>query len=93
MKCFLFAAILLLAASCAKNPIENQCHQVYNTKEIWQDSAEGYVRTDTTWRSKSVLCGEELHRLSAFPDSWVKVCNPDGSTHYWEHWKVVIGRG
>ncbi|MFI5187602.1 MAG: hypothetical protein ACHQF0_12805 [Chitinophagales bacterium] len=89
MKCLLVAAIFF-AASCTKDPIKNQCRQVYDTKEIWNDSARGYIRTDTTWSSKSVICGEELQHLSTQPDSWVRICNPDGSAHYWEHWVMVF---
>jgi len=87
----LFFAAILIAASCKQDPIKNQCHTVYNTKEIWDDSDRGYVRTDTTWNSHSVICGEELQQLSKIHDSWVRICNPDGS-HYWEHWVVVVGK-
>jgi hypothetical protein len=88
MKYLLFAASIL-AASCKQMPIKSQCRQVYNVKQVWSDSAAEFLRSDTTWRSNGVICGEELQRLSSFPDSWVKICNPDGTTHYWEHWVVV----
>jgi hypothetical protein len=91
MKYLLFA-VIIVAAACQKDPIKNQCRMVYDTKEIWTDSAIGYLRTDTTWSSNSVICGHELQYLATYPDSWVRICNPDGATHYWEHWVVVIGK-
>ena len=91
MKYLLIAAVILVA-SCKQDPIKDQCRQVFDTKEIWADSAEGYVRTDTTWRSNSVICGQELKKLSRTHDAWVRICNPDGATHYWEHWVLVIGK-
>ena len=89
MKYLLLAAIIV-AASCKQDPIKDQCRLVFDTREIWADSAEGYVRTDTTWRSDGVICGGELQYLSRYPDSWVKICNPNGVTQYWEHWVVVV---
>lgn len=93
MKISLFVGSVVLIACTRRKPDWDQveCRQFYDTRQIWKDSARGYIRTDTV-RSVNdqlsvLVCGTELEKLENFKPYWLRVCAGNDPTEvlYWEY--------
>jgi len=83
-----YLILVLIFISCTKQKQDfNQtfCANCLTIKQIWVDSAVGFIRADTGFNG--TLCGEQLINFkNANQDYWVKICDPKNeSGFYWEH--------
>jgi hypothetical protein len=89
----LFIILTIILGSCHKELIQ-RCSAVYDLKETYQWFGTGYIKTDTIWpQSKSVspiVCDSMLAFWKSVPEKWVRICDADGSTKYYERFIVDI---
>ncbi|MFL5811408.1 MAG: hypothetical protein ACJ749_17930 [Flavisolibacter sp.] len=88
----MIAMAMASCESCTKEPVQSQCGQVYDIKETWSDSgnkASQLLSVDTVWKSSSVVCGEQYQRYKNYKEHWVRMCDADGVTKYWEHYFIT----
>ena len=92
MKTFLFIIMMAAIAACKKEDVRIECGQVYDIKETWTDSAQAtrqLLSVDTIWQSGSVICGDEFQHWKNYKHVWLRTCDADGVTKYWEHFFII----
>lgn len=94
----------LFIHSCTKNIPQTTtsiCKKVYEFREYYSNLYNGYMgKTDTVFpqplpgypnlRQNAICCDSLLTFWENIPEKWIRICDADGETKYYERYVVEI---